>query len=170
MCYEPIGESAAGCLNWGASVRAVATKDRTRGRKCLARSDKSRTCPTAIVAVSRSFYRRPSRSFRRRSLKWCPRRRQLWRCSILRSNANCCVGRKVKPILSWSVASPAARTIRRTSDCTQFNVCYAAGGRQFPRLVFNASASSRHALASLSIKARCLGSTVFAAELMHSFA
>ena len=35
------------------------------------------------------FYRRPSRSFRRRlSLKRCPRRRQCWKRFILRSNAN----------------------------------------------------------------------------------
>ena len=36
-----------------------------------------------------------------------------------------------------------------------------AGCNSWPR--FNASASSRHALASLSIKARCLGSSAFAA-------
>ena len=34
----------------------------------------------------------------------------------------------------------------------------------------NSSASSRHALASLSIKARCLGSSAFAAERRHSSA
>ena len=33
------------------------------------------------------------------------------------------VGRKVKLTLSWSIASLAARTIRRTSDCTQFYAC-----------------------------------------------
>ena len=43
-----------------------------------------------------------------------------------------------------------------------------AGCNSWPR--FNASASSRHALASLSIKARCLGSSAFAAARRHSSA
>jgi hypothetical protein len=43
-----------------------------------------------------------------------------------------------------------------------------AGCNSWPR--FNASASSRHALASLSIKARCLGSFAVAAERRHSSA
>ena len=93
---------------------------------------------------------------------------------------------KKKFILSWSFAAPAARTIRPTSDPIQpvlrrswvgagapLGVPSAprlnafafrgelAGCNSWPR--FNASASSRHALASLSIKARCLGSSAFAA-------
>ena len=97
-----------------------------------------------------------------------------------------------KVILSWSFAAPAARTIRPTSDPTQpvrrnwisagaslgvpsaprLNACAfrgeLAGCNSWPR--FNASASSRHALASLSIKARCLGSSASAAERRHSSA
>jgi hypothetical protein len=99
---------------------------------------------------------------------------------------------KKKVILSWSFAAPAARTIRPTSDPIQpvrrnwigagasLGVPSAprlnafvfrgelAGCSSWPR--FNASASSRHALASLSIKARSLGSSAFAAERRHSSA
>ena len=97
-----------------------------------------------------------------------------------------------KRLSSWSFAAPAARTIRPTSDPTQpvrrnwigagasLGVPSAprlndfafrgelAGCNSWPR--FNASASSRHALASLSIKARCLESSAFAAARRHSSA
>ena len=83
---------------------------------------------------------------------------------------------KKKFILSWSFATPAARTIRPTSDPIQpvlrrgrgFARRLRASSRCSPR--FNASASSRHAPASLSSISRCLGFSVFAAARRHSCA
>ena len=75
---------------------------------------------------------------------------------------------------SGPAARPAARTIRRTPDPQRLlrrsgaGAGASLGAPSATRL--NASASSRHALASLSIKSRCLGSSAFAAERMHSSA
>ena len=72
------------------------------------------------------------------------------------------------------VGGLAARTIRRTPDPQHLlrrsgaGAGASLGAPSATRL--NSSASSRHALASLSIKARCLGSSAFAAEWRHSSA
>ncbi len=128
----------AGCRGpalWGmprpdsAATRAARHKVIRRGCIFCSRSNIEHSAcgnfPDNTWSPWQPFNRKPSKSFRHPSLKGCPRRRQCSQRPSLWSNADAesavpswSAGMKAEPTLSWSIASAAGRTIRRTTDCT----------------------------------------------------
>ena len=104
-----------------------------------------------------------------------PRAPQRWRCPTLPSNLHaatvvpsCCVGRKEKSIPPWSFATPAARTIRRTSDFIQpvLRRSWIGGGLGVPSALRPNAFAFRGALAGCSFWPR-FNASAFATQLRH---